>query len=275
MKVLTTWLIYLFSSAIGILSLTYPFLMPSFQDTISLGQIRTGEMPIMLSLVLAICVAILLFELQSQAVDAKIIAMIGVLVAINSTLRFIEVAIPGPGGFSPIFFLIILTGYVYGGRIGFLMGSITLLVSAFATGGVGPWLPSQMFTAGWVGMSAGLSAIPIRHFRLDNGKGELVLLVIFGSIWGILYGVIMNLWSWPFMTGPMDQYWAPGTGIIDTVQRFGSFYLVTSLVWDLARSLGNALLMIMFGIPTIRLLLRFKKRFLFQYKPALSGGMEY
>jgi energy-coupling factor transport system substrate-specific component len=210
-------------------------------------------------------------ELQIHTVDAKIIALIGVLVAINSTLRFIEVAIPGPGGFSPIFFLIILTGYVFGSRIGFLMGALTLLVSAFATGGVGPWLPSQTFAAGWVGMSAGLLALPVRYLKL-GGKVELGILVVFGSMWGILFGIIMNLWSWPFLIGPADQYWAPGTGLMDTIQRYGTFYLVTSLIWDLGRSVGNALMLILFGIPTIRLLLRFKKRFLFHYQPELAGG---
>ena len=38
----------------------------------------------------------------------------------------------------------------------FLLGVLTLLVSAILTGGVGPWLPYQMFTAGWVGLSAPL-----------------------------------------------------------------------------------------------------------------------
>jgi energy-coupling factor transport system substrate-specific component len=271
MKSVSNWVIYGVTSLIGLLSFGYPFFIPSLRESSSLGYMRVDEMPIMLSVLLALCVAILLFELQIHTVDAKIIALIGVLVAINSTLRFIEVAIPGPGGFSPIFFLIILTGYVFGSRIGFLMGALTLLVSAFATGGVGPWLPSQTFAAGWVGMSAGLLALPVRYLKL-GGKVELGILVVFGSMWGILFGIIMNLWSWPFLIGPADQYWAPGTGLMDTIQRYGTFYLVTSLIWDLGRSVGNALMLILFGIPTIRLLLRFKKRFLFHYQPELAGG---
>lgn len=270
MKAATTWLIYILSTMIGILSFLYPFFLPYLRPADSVGQVRVGEMPLTLTLLIGLCVAILLFELQSQAVDAKIIAMIGVLVAVNSALRFIEVAIPGPGGFSPIFFLIILTGYVYGGRIGFLMGAMTLLVSALVTGGVGPWLPSQMFTAGWVGMSAALCAIIVHTLRLKGGRGELLVLIVFGAIWGFLYGFIMNLWSWPFIAGPAEQYWSPGTGLADTIQRYAAYYLLTSLIWDLSGSLGNVLLLTAFGIPTIRLLRRFKKRFLFQYQPGIA-----
>ena len=53
--------------------------------------------------------------------------------------------------FAPL----ILGGYVFGARFGFLFGAFALLVSALITGGVGPWLPYQMFAAGWMGLSAG------------------------------------------------------------------------------------------------------------------------
>lgn len=267
MKAASSWLIYGLGTAVGILALVYPFFLPGLPENGAVGQVRQGEMPLMLTVLLALCVAILLFEVQSQAVDAKIIALVGMLVAVNSALRFLEIAIPGPGGFSPIFFLIILTGYVYGGRIGFLMGAITLLVSAFVTGGVGPWLPGQMFTAGWVGMSAGLCSRLATKFKLDRGRREVALLTTFGAAWGVLYGVVINLWSWPFFSGPAEQYWSPGTGLAGTVGRYASYYLVTSLVWDLGRALGNALLLILFGAATIRVMRRFKQRFLFQYQP--------
>jgi energy-coupling factor transport system substrate-specific component len=80
----------------------------------------------------------------------------------------------------------------------------------------------------------------------------------------------MNLWSWPFIAGPAEQYWSPGTGLADTIQRYAAYYLLTSLIWDLSGSLGNVLLLTAFGIPTIRLLRRFKKRFLFQYQPGIA-----
>ena len=87
----------------------------------------------------------------------------------NSTLRFAEAAIPGPGGFSPIFLLIVLGGYVYGARFGFLLGALTILVSGMLTGGVGPWMPYQMFVAGWTGMAAPLCRPMV---RVVGGKGH-------------------------------------------------------------------------------------------------------
>jgi hypothetical protein len=39
------------------------------------------------------------------------------------------------------------------------------------------------------------------------------------------------------------------------------FYVVTSLAWDLFAALGNALLITLFGQPTLRALRRFKRRF--------------
>ena len=58
----------------------------------------------MMTLLLGLCLLVLLVEAQGRAADPRLVALLGVLVAINSALRFLETAIPGPGGFSPIFF---------------------------------------------------------------------------------------------------------------------------------------------------------------------------
>jgi energy-coupling factor transport system substrate-specific component len=260
-------LIYALSSALGLLALVYPFVFPAVVEDTPLGMARLNEMPLMLTLLLGLCLVVLLYEAQGQGINTKLIALLGVLVAINSALRFIEVAIPGPGGFSPIFFLIILTGYVYGGKFGFLMGALTMFISALVTGGVGPWLPSQMFAAGWAGLSAPLCRPLVRGFGLEQHRWEVIILAIFGVIWGLLYGLIMNLWSWPFISGPANQYWAPGSGWSETLRRYGAYYLVTSLAWDTVRAVGNALIILIFAAPTLRALRRFQQRFDFVYQP--------
>jgi len=281
--------IYLAAGASGLLALLYPFFQPALQGgSAAPGQLRAGEMPMLMTLLLGLCVVVLLAEAQGQALSTRLVALLGVLVALNSALRFLETAIPGPGGFSPMFFLIILVGYVFGGRVGFLMGALTLLVSALVTGGVGPWLPGQMFTAGWVGMSTPLLRPVVRGLQrsLDRIRrrplaaekragltAEVLALAAFGVCWGFLYGGLMNLWEWPFIAGPQAQSWAAGITLAGGLQRYAAYYLVTSLAWDLAGAAGNLLLMLAFGAPALRALKRFRQRFAFVYqRPVETEG---
>lgn len=223
----------------------------------------------MLALLTGICFVVLLLEVQGSGMSAKKVALLGVLIAINSLLRFLDLAVPGPGGFSPIFLLIILVGYVYGARMGFLMGALTLLVSSLVTGTMGPWLPYQMFTAGWTGMSA-VVCRPLVAWVAGRGKRrEIWVLAGFAGLWGLLYGAIMNIWFWPFIVGAPEQYWQPGISWVETVQRYALFYLVTSLWWDVLRLAGNLILVAFFGGPVLRVLQRFQRRFTYVYTPAV------
>jgi len=267
--------IYALTTLIGVVAFLYPFWMPAVQHTAMMGQAHANDAPLMLTLLVGVCFVVLLLEVQSQAVSAKLVALLGILVSINAILRFVEVAVPAPGGFSPIFFLIILTGYVYGGRLGFLMGTLTFLVSALITGGVGPWLPYQMFTAGWVGMSAPLCRPTVWMLGGQNKWIEPLILAAFGGFWGLVYGMVMNIWFWPFVTGPVEQYWHPGLGMVAILERYALFYVTTSLFWDSMRSVGNVVMILAFGLPTLQALRRFKKRFTFSYQPAhATAGRE-
>ena len=165
--------IYTFSAAIGVLAFVYPFFLNT-RASGSIGIAHGQDASLVTTALVGLSLVALLVELQGQAISAKTVAMLGVLVAITSVLRFIEVAVPMPGGFSPIFAPIILAGYVFGSRFGFLMGTFTLLTSGLITGGVGPWLPYQMFTAGWVGLTAGwLSHITFHVSRFTSHVSRL------------------------------------------------------------------------------------------------------
>jgi energy-coupling factor transport system substrate-specific component len=261
--------IYALSAAIGVLAFVYPFFTPA-PSPARIGLAHGHDAPLVTTALVGLSLVALLVELYGQTLSAKTVAMLGVLVAIASVLRFIEVAVPMPGGFSPVFAPIILAGYVFGGRFGFLMGTFTLLVSALVTGGVGPWLPYQMFTAGWAGMSAGwLRQIPKPKAQsprepLGFGVLDLFLLAVFGFVWGLLYGVIINAYFWPFARGAVEQTWAPGIGVGETLARYAAFYVATSLGWDVVRALGNVALILLLGAPTIKALARFRRRFHFE-----------
>ena len=258
--------IYGLTAGIGLLALLQPFLSAAL-GTPSNGA-NASSAPLLVTILMALCFLALLFEIQGQAVSAKMIALLGVLVAINSVLRFVEVSIPGPGGFTPVFFLIVLTGYVFGGRFGFLMGALTMLVSSLITGGVGPWLPGQMFTAGWMGLIAPLARPLVRLLGgRPNSRTEIVVLAGYAGLCGLFYGVVINLWFWPFMTGPSDQYWQAGVSFAETVQRYALYYTATSLLWDVFAVAGNLFLVAVFGAATLRALRRFHQRFEFEYRP--------
>jgi energy-coupling factor transport system substrate-specific component len=258
--------IYGLSTSIGVIAFTYPFLVPSIRSAAG-GEVHLSDAPLLLTALVGLCFIVLLLEVQGQAVNAKFLALLGILVSMNAVLRFLEIAVPGPGGISPIFFLIIMTGYVFGGRLGFLMGALTLLVSALITGTIGPWLPYQMFTASWIGLSAPLCRPLVRLMRAEDRWFEVVVLGTFAGLWGIGFGLIMNVWFWPFAVGPADQYWEAGIGIVDTLKRYATFYLATSFAWDALRAVGNALLMLAFAAPTLRAFRRFQHRFDFRHQP--------
>ncbi|MGC9521678.1 MAG: ECF transporter S component [Anaerolineae bacterium] len=265
LRALLRWLIYGLASLLGLGAFIYPFFTPRLQPTSGLAH--AIDSPLLLGLVGGLSLVALLLETQGDAAsDAKTIALLGVLVGVNAALSFLETAIPGPGGFSPIFFLIILGGYVYGARFGFLLGALTLFVSALVTGGVGPWLPYRMLVAGWIGLSSPVVRAPVRWIRAQDTLWEVFFLSILGSIWGLLFGALMNLWFWPFASGPAEQHWQVGVSLAEGVRRFLAFYVATSLVWDLARVSGIVGMLWLFGRPTLRTLRRFARRFAFEVR---------
>ena len=249
-----------FVFSLGLMSLLAPFILPQARN---LNQ-QTATFPIMVSLILGLCLLIMIFEAQSSLLDSKMIAFLAVLIAINAGLRFLENAIPGPGGFSPIFILIILSGYFFGSRIGFLMGAMTLLVSGLITGGIGPWLPGQMITAGWVGQSAALLTVFATKLGWKGKTIEVGLLAAFGALWGLLYGMIMNLWFWPFLGAGAGQTFTQTVSAIENLQRYGAYYLATSVIWDLSRAMGNVLIISIMAKPILKIFQRFKLRFSFE-----------
>ena len=268
-----SFIIYGLAAALGITAFLYPFLVPAPQQG-GMAAARGADAPMFLSLLIGVCLIAIIYEAQSAALGTKLMALLGVLVAINAVLRFAETAIPGPAGFSPIFFLITLTGYVFGGRIGFLLGAFTLFVSALITGGVGPWLPFEMFAAGWVGLTAPVCGIPVRWLQGEGKRWELLILALFGGLWGLLYGAIMNISFWPYIAGPAGQSWEPGIALVPVLRRYLAFYVTTSALWDSARLAGNIIMMLFFGAPTLRVLRRFRKRLLFIYQPVTRAPME-
>lgn len=265
----TAWVVAS-ASTIGLAAFFYPFAVSGVSTLTDAEQsARSSQAPLIFAALTVACLAAILAELSAGAgggADAsKTVALLGVLVAIDATLRLMPTLL----GASPIFLLILLVGAVYGPSFGFLMGALTLLISAFLTGGLGPWLPYQMLGAGWVGLTAGW--LP----RCRQPRARLVLLAAFGAAWGLLYGALLNLYAWPFaapgLRADVGLYWTPGLDVSETVRRYARFYLATSLGHDLFRAGASGLLVLLLGGPLLRVLERFRRRFAWEpWSPATT-----
>ena len=191
--------------------------------------------------------------------NSKSLAALGVLAALAAVLRTLTL----PAGANLYFFLVILGGYAFGARMGFLLGALSFFLSAVITGGIGPWLPFQMFASAWMGISAGGLRSVTQRMGI-SGKGEVGLVVGFGMLWGLLFGAITNLWSWPFFAAGPDVSYEAGLGPAETLRRYWNYYLLTSFGWDLVRSFCNAFVLVIVGGPLLRALVRFRERFSFE-----------
>jgi energy-coupling factor transport system substrate-specific component len=249
------------ASLLGLAGFLYPFLLPGLtqqQGDAAQRQAHAGDAPLLFAGLTACCLAAIVVTLSrrqwQRGEAARSVALLGALVSIDAALRLV----PSFLGATPIFLLIILTGAVFGATFGFQMGALTLLVSAFLTGGIGPWLPYQMLGAGWVGMTAGW--LP----RLADRRRRLVVIALFAALWGFLFGALLNLWFWPY-TAPGSEgsalAWSPDLSTTETIRRYVSFYMTTSFAFDAFRAAGNAFLVLVLGGPLLAVLDRFRSRF--------------
>ena len=128
-------------------------------------------------------------------------------------------------------------------------------LGAFLTGGIGPWAPFQMIAAGWVGFGAG--ALP-----RASGRPERIMLAGYGLVAGLLFGLVMNLWFWPFITSgvPTGMAFVPGDPVTANLSHYATFYLGTSLGWDLPRGILTAVLVMVAGRPVLASLRRGTRR---------------
>ena len=194
--------------------------------------------------------ALTLMELGTRELDARLLALLAAIAAIDAALR--TALVSGIGGFSPIFFLVLCAGFVFGPSYGFLAGATALLVSALVSGGVGPWLPYQVFATGWVGVAAGLAG---------RASGRLWVLALVGVVTGFGFGALMDVWDWSYFRGSPGLGWTPGLPLPEAALHFGRFYLLTSLAYDAFRAGGNALMVLLLGPPVVATMQRMRARF--------------
>jgi energy-coupling factor transport system substrate-specific component len=222
---------------IGFVSFFWPFLVAP-------NQFGTTYTPLlMFGVLLSLVLAVLFAEVAGGNIDAKAIAMLGVLSAIGAALRPLDA---GTAGIEFVFFTVILAGRVFGPGFGFALGCTTLFGSALITAGVGPWMPYQMFGCAWVGLFAG--CLP-----KARGKAEIAMLATYGAVAGYAYGFLSNLSFWPFSLDPGSSIaYTPGASLATQWHHYLVFDATTSLGWDTGRAITNFVAICLVGPAALR-----------------------
>ena len=226
------------------------------------GQESPGYAPAF-ALAAGAVLAVAAVEVAARRLDARALALLAALAALDSALR---AAFPiGFGGFSPFFLLVLCAGFALGPGFGFVAGAVAMLASDLVLGAVGPYVPYQLLAAGWTGVLAGAAGLAARRDRPEAGWVGLLALAAAGAITGLLFGAMTDVLDWTtFYRGSPAFGWQPGLATGAALRRFGEFYLATSLFYDSLRSAGNVLLVLALGAPIIAALRRFGARLRFE-----------
>ncbi|HWT32436.1 MAG TPA: ATP-binding cassette domain-containing protein, partial [Microbacterium sp.] len=196
-------------------------------------------------------VVVAVAALDGAVRSAHTLAYLGVLAAIGTAVR---IASTGVGGVEAVFILLVLAGRAFGARFGMLLGVATIALSSTVFGGIGPWTPFQMFACGWVGAAAGL--LP----RRPRGWAEIGMLCVYGAAASYVFGLLLNLWFWPFAVGSGAAIsYVPGAPLGRNAVSFLLYSLVTSTAgWDTLRAATTVVGIVLVGRPVLAALRRAK-----------------
>lgn len=134
-------------------------------------------------LVIIECMLPFVFSFEGRKHTSKDIVILAVLSAIGVAGRAAFFMLPQ---FKPVAAIVIVTGIMLGAESGFLVGSVTMLVSNMLFS-QGPWTPWQMFAMGMIGFISGIFG---RKGRLGSNKFTLCLFGVIVTY--IVYGGIVN-----------------------------------------------------------------------------------
>lgn len=243
-------------SLVGLLAFGWPLVA----QPDSVVADRAVDAPLLFALLLPLLLAVAAVAMIDGGLDARRLAMLGVLAAMGAALRPLGA---GMAGVEPMWIIIILGARALGSTGGFLLGGTSMFVSGFITGGIGPWLPFQMLAAAWLGWGAG--ALP----QVRGRWSEPALLACYAFIGGVAFGLLMNLWMWPWTPGlgPTLSY-SSDAGVPENVQRWIRYSVATSMAWDLMRGMSTAVLVALTHRPVLVALRRGARRAHFLTSPA-------
>ncbi len=233
------------ANLLALAAFCWPLLAAAFPDD------AAAALPYAALAIAPLAVIAIVVSLDGSVRSAHTVALLGVLAAVGSAVR---VASTGVGGVEAVFILLILAGRAFGARFGLLLGAATIALSSALWGGIGPWTPFQIFACAWVGAGAGL--LP----RRVRGKAELWMLCGYGILASYLFGLLTNLWFWPFAVGAGTGIsYVPGAALGTNLSSFLLYSLLTSTAgWDTLRAVTTIIGIAVVGRAILAALRRVK-----------------
>ena len=175
-------------------------------------------------LIMFLTIAVFFIRFEKKKVRTRRLVIVAVMTALSILGRFIFAALPA---FKPITAIVIVTAIWMGPECGFMVGTLTALISNFYFG-QGPWTPFQMLAWGFIGLTAGLLSKPL--------KKSMVLLAIFGALSGVFYSCFMDIWTVLFYE----------EGFVWTLYKAA---LITAIPYIISYAVSTVVFLLLIGKP--------------------------
>ena len=204
---------------------------------VGVGILLAGERGIAFATVALVLLSLapFLLRFEKEAHTAAELTLLAALVAFAAVSRMAFFALPGV---KPVTAVAILAGMLLGKNAGFAVGALSALVSGFAFG-IGGFTPFQMLAWGLCGVLAGVLSPLLK---------KTPLLLLYGGCTGILFSLIMDLWTTVTQEGSFS------------LARFGGV-LLTSLPFTVLYALTNILFLLLMKKPAVRIFGRLQRRY--------------
>lgn len=160
------------------------------------------------------------------------------MIALSVIGRILFAPVPG---FKPVTAMVVITAMYFGSEAGFMTGALSAVISNFFFG-QGPWTPFQMFSWGILGLIAGIIADPLKRSK--------IVLTIYAVISGILYSLIMDIWT---------VLWADG------YFNFSRYLaaVISATQFTVIYAVSNVVFLLLFSKPIGKILERMKVKYAF------------
>ena len=149
---------------------------------------------------------------------AREIVVIAVMTAFSVIGRLAFSPIPA---FKPVTAITIIAGIALGAESGFMVGSLTAIVSNIFFG-QGPWTPFQMFVWGILGFVSGA----VFYKKQTSNRWILSLA---GLVGGVAYSLLMDVWTTVSMEGNFN--FVRYLSYVGTSMPFMAMYAVSNVVF--------------------------------------------